>query len=97
VIFFYHMVIGYQGSIGKLGGVLAVPKTGYRVCIGPGAQSLGFAKVGDQREFDANSTIIVDIYQDAIGVESLHQLHRRSIRVNLYRPITMTSTQGNAT
>jgi len=86
------MVIGYQGSIGKLGGVLAVPKTGYRVSIGLGAQSPGFANVGDQRIFGANAAVIMDIYHHAVGVESLHQLHRRSIRVNLYSLVTMTST-----
>jgi serine acetyltransferase len=91
------MLIGYKDSIGKQGVIVAVPKTGYRACIGLGAQSLGFAKVGDQRILGANADIIFDIYHDAHGVASLRQLHRRSVRVNLYRPITMTSALGNVT
>jgi hypothetical protein len=91
------MLIGYKDSIGKQGVIVAVPKTGYRACIGLGAQSLGFAKVGDQRILGANADIIFDIYHDAHGVASLRQLHRRSVRVNIYSIVTITSTQGNVT
>ena len=59
--FFYHMLIGYKDSIGKRGAIVAVAKTGYWACIGLGAQSLGFAKVGDQRILGANADIIFDI------------------------------------
>jgi serine acetyltransferase len=80
--------------------VLAVSKTGYRVYIGPRAQSLGFAglaKVGDQRILGANAVIILDIYHEAPGKASSHQLHRRSVQVNLYSIVAMTSTQDNVT
>jgi serine acetyltransferase len=91
------MLIGYKDSNGKRGVIAAVPKTGYRACIGLGAQFLGFAKVGDQRILGANADIVFDIYHDAHGVASLRQLHRRAVQVNLDSIVTMTSTQGNVT
>ena len=80
--------------------MLAVPKIGYRVYIGPRAQSVGFAgftKVGDQRILGASAAIILTFYHEAPGKVSSHHLHRRAVQVNLDSIVTMTSTQGNVT